>query len=241
MSGWHGNWYGRKRPPRHAAGGRDVEDTAEGHDMSDSNPYVEARHEWNDRYLDLVRERRWWQAVAGAELVLVLMLAGGFVWLSLQHKTIPYIVEVDSLGAALAVKPVEHGAHASDELAAFVRGARQVLADRVAMKQGLDQVYAYARGSARTYLDDHYRANNPFEIVKTYTVVPAVTSLLRVSDRSWQVRWTEEQRGLDGLLLGKSHWEAALSIDVVPPTSETTVHVNPLGLYVTDLRWTKQL
>src|SRR6516225_6499082 len=53
------------------------------------------------------------------------------------------------------------------------RGARQVLADRVAMKQGLDQVYAYARGSARTYLDDHYRANNPFEIVKTYTVVPA--------------------------------------------------------------------
>jgi type IV secretion system protein VirB5 len=69
--------------------------------MSDANPYVEARHEWNDRYLDLVRERRWWQAVAGAELVLVLMLAGGFVWLSLQHKTIPYIVEVDSLGAAL--------------------------------------------------------------------------------------------------------------------------------------------
>jgi len=132
VSGWHGNWYGRKRPPRHAAGGRDVEDTAEGHDMSDSNPYVEARHEWNDRDLDLVRERRWWQAVAGAELVLVLMLAGGFVWLSLQHKTIPYIVEVDSLGAALAVKPVEHGAHASDErviryqLAAFVRGARQV-------------------------------------------------------------------------------------------------------------------
>src|SRR2546422_1097825 len=142
--------------------------------MSEPNPYVEARREWNDRYLDLVRERRWWQTVAGAELLLLLMLAGGFVWLSLQHKTVPYIVEVDSLGAALAIKPAEPGAHPGDErviryqLAAFIRGARQVLADRVAMKQGLDQVYAYARGPARTYLDDHYRANNPFEVVKTY-------------------------------------------------------------------------
>ena len=28
--------------------------------MNDSNPYVEARREWNDRYLDLARERRWY-------------------------------------------------------------------------------------------------------------------------------------------------------------------------------------
>jgi type IV secretory pathway TrbF-like protein len=36
--------------------------------VSDSNPYVEARREWNDRYLDLVGERRVWQAVAGRTL-----------------------------------------------------------------------------------------------------------------------------------------------------------------------------
>src|SRR5712691_9432247 len=191
--------------------------------MSESNPYVEARHEWNDRYLELVRERRWWQAVAGAELALSLILVSGFVWLSLQHKTVPYIVEVDSLGAAL------------------IRGARQVMTDRIAMKKGLEQVYAYARGPTRTYLDDYYRANNPFEVAKTYIVVPTVTSLLRLSPTSWQLRWMEEQRGLDGLLLGKSQWEGVVTTEVVPPTSEETIHVNPLGLYVTDLRWTKQL
>ena len=43
---------------------------AKGVDMSDPNPYVEARREWNDRYLELVRERRWWQIVAGTELAL---------------------------------------------------------------------------------------------------------------------------------------------------------------------------
>src|SRR2546422_423151 len=95
--------------------------------MSESNPYVEARREWNDRYLELVRERRWWQAVAGAELAVSLILSGGFVWLSLQHKTVPYIVEVDSLGAALAIKSAENGGRPVDErllrypLPAFIR------------------------------------------------------------------------------------------------------------------------
>ena len=218
-----------------------------GDDVSDSNPYVEARREWNDRYLELARERRAWQAVGADGLALSLVLAGGLVWVSLQHKTVPYVVEVDSLGAALAIRPAETGGHPADErmvryqLAAFIRGARQVIADRIATKKGLEQVYAYARGPARAYLDEYYRANNPFEVARTYVVVPTVTSLLRLSPTSWQLRWTEEQRGLDGLPLGRSQWEGVVTTEVIPPTSEETIRVNPLGLYVTDLRWTKQL
>jgi type IV secretion system protein TrbF len=215
--------------------------------MSDSNPYVEARREWNDRYLELVRERRLWQVVASAELVILMIAVTGLVWLSLQHKTVPYVVEVDSLGAALAIKPVASGGQLVDErivryqLAAFVRGARQVMTDRVAMKKALEQVYAYARGAARTYLDNYYRTSNPFEMARTSLVVPTVTSLLRLSPTSWQVRWTEEQRGLDGLLLGKSQWEGVVTTKITPPTSADTIQANPLGLYVIDLRWTRQL
>ena len=215
--------------------------------MKDLNPYVEARSEWNDRYLDLVHARRWWQLAAVAELALVGLLGGGLVALSLQHKTVAYVVEVDALGAAVAVKPVEAAGRPTDErivryqLAAIVRGARTVMTDRAAMKRTLDQVYAYARGPARVFLDEYYRANNPFEIAKTYTVAPAVASLLQLSDRSWQVRWSEEQRGLDGTLLGKSNWEAVLAVETVPPTTADAIQANPFGLYVTEIRWTKQL
>src|SRR5438105_11848738 len=215
--------------------------------MKDSKRYVKARREWNDRYLDLPSARRWWQLAAIAELALVGVLASGLVALSLQHKTVPYIVEVDALGAATAVKPADASGRPTDErvvryqLAAFVRGARAVMTDRAAMKRGLDQVYAYTRGSARVFLDDHYRANNPFEIAKTYTILPAVTSLLQLSERSWQVRWNEEQRGLDGTLLGKSTWEAVLAVETVPPTAADAIQMNPFGLYVREIRWTKQL
>src|SRR5437667_213004 len=89
---------------------------------------------------------------------------------------------------------------------------------------------------ARREWNDRY-----LELVKNYIVAPTVTSLLRRSSTSWQLRWWEEQRGLDGRLLGKSQWEGVVTTEVVPPTSEETILVNPLGLYVTDLRWTKQL
>ncbi len=130
--------------------------------MGEGNTYVEARREWNDRYLELVRERRWWQAVAGTELVLSLILAGGLIWVSLQHKTVPYVVEVDSLGAALAIKPAETGGHLTDErvlryqLAAFIRGARQVMTDRIAMKKGLDRDALLMSPDAR---DQHRRSS----------------------------------------------------------------------------------
>src|SRR2546426_8520047 len=210
--------------------------------MKDSNPYVEARREWNDRYLDLARARRWWQLAAIAELALVGVLASGLVALSLQHKTVPYVVEVDALGAATAVKPADAAGRPTDErivryqLAAFVRGTRAVMTDRAAMKRSLDQVYAYARGSARVFLDDHYRANNPFEIAKTYTVLPAVTSLLQVSERSCQVRWNEEQRGLDGTLLGRSNWEAVLAVEQRPLDPAHAIQVKPFALQRREIR-----
>ena len=67
----------------------------------ESNPYLEARREWGERYADLVLGKRNWQIAAGGLLVLGLILAGGMVWLSERSRYIPYVVEVDKLGYAL--------------------------------------------------------------------------------------------------------------------------------------------
>ena len=53
--------------------------------MKDLNPYVEARREWNDRYLDLVRARRWWQVAAVSELALVATLGAVLIGALLAH------------------------------------------------------------------------------------------------------------------------------------------------------------
>ena len=68
-----------------------------------SNPYVEARREWDERYADLVLGKRNWQITAGGLLLLSLILAAGVVWQSTRSRFIPYVVEVDKLGYGLTV------------------------------------------------------------------------------------------------------------------------------------------
>ena len=66
----------------------------------ESNPYLEARREWDERYADLVLGKRNWQIAAGGLLVLGLILASGIVWISNRSRCIPYVVEVEKLGYA---------------------------------------------------------------------------------------------------------------------------------------------
>ena len=61
----------------------------------ESNPYLEARRDWDERYADLVLGKRNWQIAAGGLLLLSLILAGGFVWLSTRSKFVPYVLEVE--------------------------------------------------------------------------------------------------------------------------------------------------
>ena len=67
----------------------------------ESNPYLEARREWDERYADLVLGKRNWQIAAGGLLLLSLILASGIVSLCNRSRYIPYVVEVDELGYAL--------------------------------------------------------------------------------------------------------------------------------------------
>jgi type IV secretion system protein TrbF len=69
----------------------------------ETNPYLDARREWDERYADLVPGKRNRQIAAGGLLLLSLVLASGTVWIGSRSRFIPYVVEVDKLGYALTV------------------------------------------------------------------------------------------------------------------------------------------
>lgn len=64
--------------------------------------------------------------------------------------------------------------------------------------------------------------------------------MVRASDRSFQVKWTETEYER-GSLAGTSRWTAILSIVVRPPFSAETLRKNPLGLYVDAIDWSREL
>ncbi len=67
-----------------------------------------------------------------------------------------------------------------------------------------------------------------------------VTSVVRASNQSFQVKWTETPY-LNGSMAGTSHWTAMLTISVKSPTLAETLRKNPLGIYVEAIAWTREL
>ena len=100
----------------------------------ESNPYLEARREWDERYADLVLGKRNWQIAAAGSIAVSFILAFGIVWLSTRSRFVPYVVQVDKLGFALAAPQAlssESPSQLTDErmvryeLAGFIRSTRE--------------------------------------------------------------------------------------------------------------------
>jgi type IV secretion system protein TrbF len=214
---------------------------------------VQGWREWDERYADLVIGKRNWQIAAGGLLLATIILAAGLVWLSNRSRYIVYAVEVDKLGYALTQAQSLTGASAPDvvdrieryEVASFIRQARSVSSDPQVEQQALNSLLAHTRGTADHFLDEYYRsddaAHNPLQIAQKLTVVVQIDFILKISPKSYEVRWTEVRRDLNGAAIGSpTHWEAQLQTKTAPTRDNDTIVSNPLGFYMTNNTWTKQ-
>ena len=220
--------------------------------MAVANSYAEGWRAWDERYADLVVGKRNWQLAAGGLLVVSVILAAGIVWLSSHSRYVVYAVQVDKLGYALTQPQPLTPSSAPDvvdrmeryEVATFIRESREVSSDPQLEQLMLNSLLAHARGAADRFLDEYYHADtahNPFRIAQKQTVSVQIDSILQLSSKSYQVRWTEQARDLNGAAIGApSHWEAQLQTELTPPASDDAIVSNPLGFYVNQISWTEQ-
>ena len=67
-----------------------------------------------------------------------------------------------------------------------------------------------------------------------------MTSVVRASDTSFQVKWTEQSYER-GSLAGTTRWTAILTTVIQPPRTADVLRKNPLGLYVNGIAWSREL
>ena len=108
------------------------------------------------------------------------------------------------------------------------------------MRQNWLSAYDFATDRGSLFLGEYARAADPFGRLGERTVSVQVTSVVRASERSFQVKWTETAYER-GSLAGTSRWTAILSIVLRPPNSAETLRKNPLGLYVDAIDWSREL
>jgi type IV secretion system protein VirB5 len=207
-------------------------------------PYQRAGQLWDERIGSARAQARNWRLMAFGGLFLTTGLSAALVWQSMQSRVVPYVVEVDMLGEARTVAPVATDYRPTDpqiawHLGRFVANIRGKSLDPVLMRENWLAAYDFASPRGAIFLGEYARSANPFADIGDRTVSVQVTSVVRASNSSFQVKWLESafERGS---LAGTSRWTAILTVTVKPPKNAETLRKNPLGLYVDAIDWSRE-
>ncbi|WP_295392429.1 VirB8/TrbF family protein [uncultured Thiodictyon sp.] len=218
------------------------------------NPYLNARRIWNEREGSIIDARQAWQLVAILSLLIALAAVGGVIYFGSQSQYVPYVLEVDKLGQALAVAPAQRAAPVDERVlhatvAEFVANARLVTLDVALQRKAILRNYALlspkdpAMAKMTQWLNGSEDAS-PFLRAAKEMVTTDITSVLPQTPDTWQVDWLETTRGRDGVQQGEPVKMRALvtvyTVATRPDATEEQIRNNPLGIYVRDFSWSRQ-
>lgn len=212
------------------------------------NPYLAARQEWNERYGSYVRAAIAWQIVGTSAMAVAIIGFGYGLYQSSKVKLVPYIVEVDKLGASVSAGFPEQIDYADQRvvrasLAGFFASLRSVTPDAVVQKQYIDRTYAHLRSAdpSTGKVNAWFRDNSPFGRAQRTTVAIEVNNVVALSNQTFQVDWTEFERDRAGKETAVRRFRGIATVTLTAPQDEAVIRLNPIGLYLKDLDWTAQL
>lgn len=219
------------------------------------NPFVNGRRKWNEHVALPMTSAFTWQIVGLLSLLIALTAVGGIAYIGSQSKFVPYVVQVDKVGQAMASGPVTQAAGVSQQIrhayvARFINDARMVTPDVALQKKAIFRVYSMlsqndpASGKMRSWYSSG-EDSSPFKRASRETVEVDITSVLPQTKDTWQVDWIETVRDRQGSLKKPPYrMRALVTLYISQPDSSTTekeLRQNPLGVYVSDFSWTKQI
>ena len=208
-------------------------------------PYQRAAQVWDERIGSARVQAKNWRIMAFGSLILSAGFAAALVWQSVQGTVVPWVVQVDKLGQAQTVAAATADYRPTDpqiawHLARFIEQVRSIPADPIIVRQNWLRAYEWTTDQGAGALNDYARANDPFAKVGKQQVAVEVSSVIRASPDSFRIAWTE-RRYEDGKLANTERWTAILTVVLQPPRDADRLKVNPLGIYINAISWSREM
>jgi type IV secretion system protein VirB5 len=211
------------------------------------SPYQRAKQEWDARIGNAIVQASNWRFATFGTLLLCFLLVFGLIYQSSKSSVVPYIIQVGQNGEVLSVsKAVETNRTPQDNeikyfLGKWIQDVRGLPLDIVVKKQNWISSYYFMRQSAAVKMNEIIKKDNPMSKVGEQTIAAKLTSIVKMSTQSYQCRWVEEVFSKEGAMLDTYKMTAIITVDFSRPKNEKDIFINPLGLYIKDFSWSKDI
>lgn len=208
----------------------------------EATPYQRAGQVWDERMGLSLAHARNWRRIAFANLALAAFLGAGWWAQSRQAVVRPFVVEVSEWGETQKITALDGryeptSAQISHALATWIRQVRSKPTDPVVIRQNWLAAYDLLTPKAASFLNAWAQSHDPFAEVGREAVEVAVLSVVRRSERSFDLQW-RETRFVGGQQAGQARWRALITVRLQPPKTEAELMKNPLGIRIEDVSWT---
>ncbi|CUX03582.1 Conjugal transfer protein [Agrobacterium fabacearum S56] len=223
-----------KRPPAHY-----------GKSPEPETPYQKAAQAWDERIGSARVQAKNWRIMAFGSLILSAGFASALVWQSARGAVVPWVVQVDNLGQSQAVAPAVAEYRPTDpqiafHLGRFIEQTRSIPSDAIIVRQNWLRAYEFTTDRGAATLNDYARTNDPFTKVGRQQIAVEVSSVIRASNDSFRVAWTQRHYE-NGQLSTTERWTAILTIVIQTPRDAERLRANPLGIYVNAISWSREM
>lgn len=207
-------------------------------------PYARARQEWDARMGSAVLSARAWRGLAFAAVAAAAILGMGLTTVALQRRTFVHVVEVSPEGQVMNVRVAEGRwtptqAQVAYHLSRFVRLVRSLPTDGVVLRENWLEAYKFLTPSAAAQLTEIARQDDPFMSLGRVGRTVHVRSVIKRSDRSWEISWIERSTNETGA--GDPElYTGVFTVTTQPPRNAEEIATNPLGLLITDFSWSRE-
>jgi type IV secretion system protein TrbF len=200
-------------------------------------PYQRAKQAFDDLIGNArVQAANWRMAFFGC-LILLLIAVTGLIVISLKVRVIPYVIEVNQQGAVSVVGKAEQTYQPSLStikyfVSQFVTWIRSIPVDPVVLRQNFLNSYNYVTPKGKNTLSAYAQEQDPFKKLGQKAVSVDLSSVVKLSENSYQVMWTEQEYSSSGSPVQKKAYTGVFNLEFRTPKDERTLFANPLGIYI---------
>ena len=209
------------------------------------SPAEKASRKWDEREGEIIEQNYNLRRLLIGLVIAIAALAGALCYKSVTENTLVYVVETDiKTGEVRNVGTANSMANytPSDEvynyfIRQFVQDIRSIPLDEVVYTQQLKTAYGYLTKDGANIFNARMEAEKRVEKLHKSTVQVTINSVISMEGgKSYQVRWTEVEYRAGGKREG-TPYTGLFTVEIIKTDDKEKLAVNPLGLYIKDLRW----